>query len=419
MKTTGQERKTVLENFLSLSSLQGVNYVLPLIVLPYLIRVLGPEKIGLIAFAQSLVQYFIILTDYGFNMSATRQIALYRKHKTQLRQIFTSVLTVKLILVAISFFIMMFIVNIFPRFQNDWLVYALSFGAVLGNALFPGWMFQGTEKMKYIAFLNIACGLLYAASVIIFIRKPEDFLFVPLFNSIFFIITGLLGLYTAFRKFDLLFVGRSANDILQQFKTGWDYFISVVAINTYTASRIFAVGLLTNNTLTGYYAIAEKIAGAIQTFPLDSLSQAVYPRLNKIFQSNKQKAFRLMKKLQNSITFIYLLIIPLAFLGANLIVKLVCGKTYFEVAACLRLLLVSVFFVVANALRVQFLLVCARQDIYAKIHIAAAVCGLPLTFALIILYSFRGAAISTIAIEIAVFICTWGVLKKLQIKNSY
>ena len=135
METTRQERKTLLENFLSLSSLQGVNYVLPLIVLPYLIRVLGPEKIGLIAFAQALVQYFIILTDYGFNMSATRQIALYREHKTQLRQIFTSVLIVKLILVAISFFIMMLIVNIFPRFQHDWLLYALSFGAVLGNAL--------------------------------------------------------------------------------------------------------------------------------------------------------------------------------------------------------------------------------------------------------------------------------------------
>ncbi len=417
METTRQERKTLLENFLSLSSLQGVNYVLPLIVLPYLIRVLGPEKIGLIAFAQALVQYFIILTDYGFNMSATRQIALYREHKTQLRQIFTSVLIVKLILVAISFFIMMLIVNIFPRFQHDWLLYALSFGAVLGNALFPGWLFQGTEKMKYIAFLNIACGILYAASVIIFIRKPEDFLYVPLFNSIFFIITGLLGLYTAFRRFDLFFVGRSADDILQQFKTGWTYFISVVAINTYTASRVFAVGLLTNNTLTGYYAIAEKIAGAIQTFPLDSLSKAVYPRLNNICQSNKEKAFRIMNRIQRSITFIYLLIIPVAFLAARLIVKLVCGSAYFEVVTCLRLMLFSVFFVVANSLKVQFLLVCARQDIYSKIHIAAALCGLPLTFALVIYYSYLGAAISTIPIEAAIFISTWLILKRLQFKD--
>jgi len=117
--TYQQEVKTVLENFFSLSSLQGVNYILPLIVLPYLIRVLGPEKIGLIAFAQSFVQYFVILTDYGFNLSATRQIALYRERKEQLHQIFTSVLAVKLILVIIGFFLMMLIVNIFPRFKQD------------------------------------------------------------------------------------------------------------------------------------------------------------------------------------------------------------------------------------------------------------------------------------------------------------
>lgn len=412
-KTYRQEIKTVLENFFSLSSLQGVNYVLPLIVLPYLIRVLGPDKIGLIAFAQSFVQYFVILADYGFNLSATRQIALYRERKEQLHQIFTSVLAVKLILVIIGFFLMMLIVNIFPRFKQDWLIYALSFGTVLGNALFPSWLFQGTEKMKYTALLNIVCGILYAASIIIFIKKPEDFLYVPLFNSIFFILTGLLGLFTAFKMFNLSLVNRSTNDILKQLKTGWDYFISVVAINTYTASRVFAVGLLTNNTFTGYYAIAEKIAGAIQTFPLDSLSQAVYPRFNKIFQTNKKKAFRLMNKVQNSITMTYLVIIPLCYLLAHLIVKLVCGNAYAGVASCLRLLLISVFFVVANALRVQFLLVCARQDLYSKIHIAAAIFGLPLTFIMIFYYSYQGAALSTILIEIAVYLSTAIFLKHL------
>ncbi|MCK9572448.1 MAG: flippase [Candidatus Omnitrophica bacterium] len=411
--TYRQEVKTVLENFFSLSSLQGVNYVLPLIVLPYLIRVLGPEKIGLIAFAQSFVQYFVILTDYGFNLSATRQIALYRERKEQLHQIFTSVLAVKLILVIISFFLMMLIVNLFPRFKQDWLIYALSFGAVLGNALFPSWLFQGTEKMKYTALLNIACGILYAASIIIFIKKPQDFLYVPLFNSIFFILTGLLGLFTAFKMFNLSLVNRSVNDILKQLKTGWDYFISVVAINTYTASRVFAVGLLTNNTFTGYYAIAEKIAGAIQTFPLDSLSQAVYPRFNKIFQTSKNKAFRLMNKVQNSITITYLVIIPLCYFSAHLIVKLVCGNAYSGVVSCLRLLLISVFFVVANALRVQFLLVCARQDLYSKIHIAAAIFGLPLTFIMIFYYSYQGAALSTILIEIAVYLSTAIILKRL------
>ena len=120
---TSVEKKTVLENFFSLTSLQSINYILPLIVLFYLIRVIGPEKYGLIAFAQSFAQYFMILIDYGFSLTATKKISLSRDEEKRTWQIFSSVLSVKIILSALSLFIVILIVKFIPRFSKDTLLH--------------------------------------------------------------------------------------------------------------------------------------------------------------------------------------------------------------------------------------------------------------------------------------------------------
>ncbi|MDD5665044.1 MAG: flippase [Candidatus Omnitrophica bacterium] len=403
---TSKERKTVLDNFLSLSTLQSINYILPVLVLPYLIRVIGPEKFGLIAFAQALIQYFMIFTDYGFSLSASRKISLCRNDKKKVCLIFSSVMTIKILLAFVSFITLLFLITFIPKFKNDWLIFILSFGAVIGNTLFPIWFFQGQEKMKFISIINILGGIIYALSIFVFIKTPQDFILVPVLNSAFFLTTGICALYIAFKKFNLEFIFQGYSDILTEMKTGWNIFISIVSVNAYTATRVFAVGLLTNNTLTGYYAIAERIANAFQTFPLESFSQAIYPRLNSIFSKNKRRALKLMNRLQNSVSLIFMLVIPAAIILSPFIVKIICGTQYQEVISSLRLLLIGVFLVVVNVFRIQFLLVSGRPKVYSKIHIRAALIGLPLIFISIFYFSYLGAAISTVLIEAGVLIAT-------------
>ncbi|MDP2927461.1 MAG: flippase [Candidatus Omnitrophota bacterium] len=415
---THKERKIVLGNFISLTTLQSISYILPIVVLPYLIRVIGIEKFGLIAFAQSLVQYFMILTDYGFSLSATRTIALIEEHKKKISALFSTVMTVKLIFAAISLLALCAILYLVPRFRDNWIVYILCFGTVVGSTLFPVWFFQGKEKMSYIAVVNVISGITYAICIFIFIKGPEDYLLVPLLGSLLSIISGILGLYIAFKKFRLEFILQKYADIKKELKTGWDIFISILAVNAYTTSRVFAVGLLTNNVLTGYYSLAEKIANIIQTFPMDSFTRAVYPRISNVFAKNKQRAVAIMYQIQDGITLGFVISLPIAFFLAPWIISLACGVAYKEVVFALRLLLAAVFFVGANNFKVQFLLVCGKQDLYAKIHIAAALTGLPLIFILINQFSYVGAALATVFTEAGVFILTSLIVEKLAKKIS-
>lgn len=415
---THKERRIVLGNFISLTTLQGISYILPLVVLPYLIRVIGMEKFGLIAFASSFVQYFMILTDYGFSLSATKTISLIGEHKQKLNEVFSSVMTVKLMFAAASFFILAVILFFVPKFRNDWLVYVLSFGSVVGSTLFPMWFFQGKEKMSYISAVNVSGGLIYALCIFLFIKSPHDFLLVPIFNSLLSIISGVLGLYIVYKKFQVKFILQKYSTIKQELKTGWDIFISILSINAYTTSRVFAVGLLTNNVITGYYSLAEKIANYIQTFPMDSFTRAVFPRISNVFARNKQRAVAIMYRIQDGITLGFVISLPIAFFLAPWIIELTCGVVYKEVVMSLRLLLAAVFFVGANNFKVQFLLVCGKQDLYARIHIVAALIGLPLIFILIYHFSYVGAAFATVLTEAGVFIFTSLIVEKLARKFS-
>ncbi|MFA6217760.1 MAG: flippase [Candidatus Omnitrophota bacterium] len=409
----------VIDNAAALSTLQFITYILPIIILPYLFRVIGADKFGLLAFAQAFVQYFMILMDYGFNVSATKEISLCRDNLSKMSKIFSAVMMAKAALMCVSLILFCGIVFSIPKFRNDWPVYLLTFTGMIGNALFPTWFFQGTEKMKYITNLNIVGGILFAGLIFVFVHGPQDYLLVPFIGCCIFLLSGILGQIIALREFQISFSFQGYKNIGKHLKNSWDIFISIAAINAYTASRVFAIGLLTNNNITGYYSIAERVAGACQTFPLMSFSQAIFPRLSHIFHRNKAKAFQIMCHIQQITTTMSLISLPLIFIFTPSIVGFICGNQYPEAVLSLRLLLISVFFVHANAFRVQFLLVSGKTQLYSKIHVAMAILGLPLIILLISSFSYTGAAVATIAIELGIFTITYFVIKNLHFPKSH
>lgn len=400
--TNTEDKRRLLSNFMSLSVLQGANYVLPLITLPYLVRVLGPEKYGLIAFAQAFIQYFNILTDYGFNLSATREISIHRNNAQRVSEIFSSVMIIKLGLLVLSFVIMSILVFSFWKFRQDWLIYYLTFGMVVGQVLFPVWFFQGMERMKYITFLNITAKLIFTIAIFVFIRQASDYIYVPLLNLFGYWVAGALALWIVFRDFKIAFKVPSYSSLIHQLKEGWYIFISTMAISLYTVSNTFILGIFTNNTIVGYYSGAEKIIKAVQGL-LIPISQTIYPHISKLASESKDQALRFIRKMTFLVgggSFVLSLIV---FMFAGTIVKILLGSQYLESITVLRILSFLPFIIgLSNIFGVQTMLAFDLKKGFSNILISASIINIILAFILVPLYKHIGISFAVVISEIFV-----------------
>lgn len=327
----------IFSNFVALSFLQFANLVLPLVSLPYLVKVLGAEKFGLLMFAQSLITYFNLLTDYGFNFTATREISLHKNDNKQISNIFSSVIIVKFFLLILSFLILTLIIYSLDYFYADKEVYYLTFGVVIGQMIFPVWLFQGLEEMKYITYINVFTKAIFTIAIFVFIESPNDYILFPLLNSLGFIISGILGMIIATKYFKIKFTFPTYKLVQSQFISSGHMFVSTFSMSLYTTSNIFVLGLFTSNIVVGYYAAIEKLITAIRSM-YAPFNQAIFPYFMRIFKEDRIKSYNVLQKI-SVIGFVVLTIIStLMFFLSDFIVELYFGSYHIIPSIILKIL---------------------------------------------------------------------------------
>lgn len=286
--------RKIIENVLSLSILQIFNYVLPLVTFPYLLRVLGPGNFGLVMFSQALIQYFALITDYGFNLSATREVSIYREDRRKLSAIFSSVFITKILLLVVSFFILVILLVSFEEFRDFWYIHLFTFCSLIGNVFFPVWLFQGLESMKYISILNGISKIVVTIFIFLLIRESDDYYLVPLLNSLGNVLMGMIAWWIALRKFHLSFTFPNKDAIKSHLIDGWYVFISTFSTSLYTVSNTFLLGLFASNTIVGYYSAVEKIVKSLYNLYMP-VSQTLFPYISHLAKREKRKVLEFIK----------------------------------------------------------------------------------------------------------------------------
>lgn len=399
----------IFSNYIYLFLIQGANFILPLIALPYLVITLESERYGLVMIAQSLAIFFTIIVDFGFNISATREVSLLKEDKKKLSQFFWNVYSIKLILIMFSFVLLLCLIFFIDKFKTEPLIYIYSFGLVIGQAIFPTWFFQGIERMKMITFINVSAKIFFTISIFFFVLKPADFEFVPILNGLGFIISGLIGFIYSLKYVN--FIYPKFNNIIQISKESFNLFTSNFAVNLYSSSNTLVLGFFAGDTLAGVYASMEKLVIATKSIYIP-LYQSIFPHLSSL-SFNNIKNF--INKIKFPIMISGLILSLVIIIGSDSILKLIYKddliSSYYKIFQILGLI---AFLSALNMLYITlFLPAIKAYKIRMKILVSAGFFHFLLVLVLANFYGIYGVAISAAVTELIILLIGYYYYNKI------
>ena len=332
----------MIENFSYLVLINIVNKILPFLTIPYIIKIVGLEKFGIIMFSYSFVAFFQILPKYAFNLVSTKYVSLHRDDNQLLSQYFWNIIGTKLFLFGITVVLFFPMVLFFNKFNQEFIIFGFSFFLILADILMPIWFFQGKEEMKYISFFHIVSKVIYTLLIFLLIQHEEDYILIPLLNVSSTLVLGIYAFYFIHKRYTLSLKIPQLKQMVELLKEGWHLFLSTLSVNLYTTVNTVLLGLLTNYTVVGIYSLAETIYGAYVKI-IKIYNQVVYPHI-ACYANNRKQLIQQSKK------FFYLYVVILSVLSfallfsAQFIIELMFGIGHEASILVLQLLSLVILF---------------------------------------------------------------------------
>lgn len=392
MQASQSTFKRLMDNFLSLTALQGINTLVPLLAFPYLVRVLGIEQFGLFAFVMAIMLYAEIITDYGFDLSATKHISTSVDNQKKIDEIFSSVIMIKSVMALLFFLFLLFLITFVDKFSENASLYVYAYGLIVGQVLFPVWFFQGIEKMRYITILNAVSKIIFAVAIFIFVNVEEDLYLVFLFYSLGSMVAGALAFNIAVKKFGVSFSLQSKETYLYYLKDAWYIFTSRVAVQLYQSINVIVLAFFVSNTVVGYYAIVEKIVRAGGSI-IVSLPKAVYPHLAKVYKRSVSEFY--MRNMQLSLA-LFVVMAPIAglvyYFAPEILSIFTGGEPSEEIVTLLHILAPLLAITVFGSQFTNVLVILNETKLLNNIVVIAGLVNAALVFGVIHYFSVDGLA---------------------------
>lgn len=407
--------RVILKNISSLFSLRIAGYIIPLITLPYLVRILEPEGFGTFAFCTAIIQYFIILVNYGFDLSATKKISESKDNKHRISAIYWNVMYSRLILAVSGFFVLCLVGYLFSETGGMFIVLLVLYISVIGEACFAQWLFQGKEQLGAVSILRVLSQLSTIPFIFVFVNGPSDILVLSLLTVIPVIITASISTFIIARRGWISWYPIKASEIKETLSDGWHLFISTAAVSIYTTSIVVILGVISGPVSVAIFASANKLLQAALSL-YSPITASFYPRINSLMQESRSEALDLIRYVtifQLKFTFFISVCI---FFASPIVVHILYGSSYEDSVDVLRIMsFLPVIVGISNVLGVLVLVPHGYKKQFSGILILSGLVSLVSIVPLCYFYGANGAALSVLVTESIVTFLMFAAVRKKNI----
>lgn len=406
--------KNVRKNYIFNLIFQLFQIIIPIIVTPYISRVLLSDGVGKYSFSYSIANYFIILATFGFTYYAQREIAKHIGNKEEQTKIFWEIYILKIFttIVSIGVYLVLIFTNVFESYNQVLLIMIFNIIAV---GLDASYMLQGNENFQKTVTSNISVRILSIISIFVFVKTREDLWIYALINSITPVIANCL-IFLFSSKY-LTKIKVNALNIKKHFVPALKLFIPTIAISVYALLDKTLIGVMLPagiaDSAVGHYDSAEKIAKIALTV-VTSLSAVMIPNNAKHFAQKDYTQVR--KNIESAMQFSMFLGFPVMFglmaVAENFVPWFFGG----DFMAAIPLLMVLSILVISiglnNVYGIQYLVATNKENIFTISVTIGALTNLVLNIITIPYLGAMGAALATVIAETVILIYQMIYLRK-------
>ena len=407
------QKTQLLKNIFSLGTVQLVNYVFPLITVPYVSRIIGPESYGIINYATAFIAYFTLLIGYGFDLTATRKIARNPDDNVYVSRVFSQIVNARILLFLISVLFFLICILVVEPLRNNIYVTLIIFVSTISVVLVPQYIYQGKQQLSIFAFLNFLKGLISTILVFVLIKTRSDYVILPAINVMVGLLGSVLLLIYACRKFNLTYQWVKMKDTFRLLYDEKVIFISTVVISLYTTTNTVVLGLFVPAAEVGYFTISLSLLNVISSVISSPFSSAIFPYVGNAFANNREAGLEVIRKILPLISYLTLFAGIVLFVFAPLIIHVFYGNQFHNAVISFRIMVFTPFVIsMSNVFGIQTMLNLNMDKTFFKATATASIIGLLLNIFMSKFFGYLGTAWNTIIIETFVTVYMYYLIRK-------